>query len=153
MVESNNQTNACLNLMRRLPPSSIEKSVAGLSALIENEELRDEIIQRIDQPLEVEQDTSANKEFLRCEYNRDGDSYRSPWSNQYFPESSDDATYPSSELLKFEQKANEVFQTYAMMYFDNDYITSVYCFDTDYEGFGAVFLIKKIIKGLHSTGI
>lgn len=58
MVESSNQTNACLNLMRRLPPNSIEKSVAGLTALIENEDLRDEIIQRIDQPLEIEQDTA-----------------------------------------------------------------------------------------------
>ena len=35
--------------------------------------------------IETEIDTVANKEFLKCEYNRDGDSYRSPWTNKYFP--------------------------------------------------------------------
>lgn len=89
----------------------------------------------------MELDTKAGREFLKCEYNRDGDSYRSPWSNQYYPQAGDDAVYPSSELLALEQKSNEVFQRYAQMYFDSAF-TSVYYFDTDF-GFGAAFLIKK----------
>lgn len=44
-MESNQATmNSCFNLMRRLPPNNIEKNIAGLSTLIENEDLRDEII-------------------------------------------------------------------------------------------------------------
>jgi len=30
-------------------------------------------------------DDKENKEFLKCEYNKDNESYRSPWSNQYYP--------------------------------------------------------------------
>jgi hypothetical protein len=51
--------------------------------------------------LDVEVDGTNGREFLKCEYNRDGEAYRSPWSNRYFPEDSvsPDANYPSSELL------------------------------------------------------
>jgi len=41
-----------------------------------------------------------------------------------------------------EMKANDVFARYATLYFDQA-MTSVYFFDTDYEGFGACFLVKK----------
>mmetsp|Transcript_1620 Transcript_1620/g.1100 ORF Transcript_1620/g.1100 Transcript_1620/m.1100 type:complete len:187 (+) Transcript_1620:326-886(+) len=46
-----------------------------------------------------------------------------------------------------EQKANDVFQRYTQLYFDMGAITSVYFFDTEYEGFGAAFLVKKQILG------
>jgi capping protein (actin filament) muscle Z-line, beta len=62
---------------------------------------------------EVGTDTREGKDFLKCEYNRDGDSYRSPWSNQYFPEASEEAVYPSNDLLQMEQKFNDVFNRYA----------------------------------------
>lgn len=54
--------------------------------------------------LEVETDGTNGREYLKCEYNRDGEAYRSPWSNKYFPEDSvsPDANYPSSELLQLE---------------------------------------------------
>ena len=93
--------------------------------------------------VEIETDNSNGKQFLKCEYNRDGDNYRSPFSNKYFPESSADSIYPSADLLQLEQKANDVFQRYAQLYFDTNALTSVYFFDTDYDGFGAAFLIKK----------
>jgi capping protein beta len=93
--------NSCFNLMRRLSPNDISKNVAGLVNLLEDEELKNEIIQKIDQPLEVEVDTTNGREFLKCEYNRDGEAYRSPFSNKYFPEdqASPDAVFPSSDLL------------------------------------------------------
>jgi hypothetical protein len=46
-----------------------------------------------------------------------------------------------------EAKANDAFYRYATMYFDSNFLTSVYFFDTDHEGFGACFLIKKSISG------
>lgn len=56
-------------------------------------------------------DTTSGREFLKCEYNRDGEAYRSPWSNRYFPEdaASAEAVYPSSDLVALEQKFNDVF--------------------------------------------
>lgn len=44
-------TNSCFNLMRRLSPNDISKNIAGLANLIGDENLKYEIIQKIDQPL------------------------------------------------------------------------------------------------------
>jgi len=96
MVESNQAIlNASFNLLRRLPPQNVEMNIAGLSQLISDENTKDEVIQKVDQPLEIEIDTTVGREFLKCEYNRDGDSYRSPWTNSYFPPTGEDAIYPS----------------------------------------------------------
>ena len=92
-------------------------------------------------------DEVEGKEFLKCEYNKDGDSYRSPWTNQYFPPfdpSEEQPTYPTGELLEMEVKANEVFNRYAKLYYDWDFHTSVYFFDTRLDnGFGSCWLVKK----------
>ena len=87
---------------------------------------------------------------MKCEYNKDGDSYRSPWTNQYYPpievgadEEDYEPIYPSSELLEMEIRANEVFGRYAHSYYDNNHHTSVYFFDTDDNGFGSCWLVKK----------
>ena len=92
----------------------------------------------------METDTTNGHEFLKHEYNRDGDSYRSPWSNTYFPESPDCTFFPSEQLLKLEQKANELFKMYVKMYYDYA-ISSVYFNDTEMPGFNAAFLVKKSI--------
>jgi capping protein beta len=68
------QLNSALNLMRRMPPSSVENSLAGLIELCPN--LTDELLNHIDQPLKIRMDTKTKQEFVLCDYNRDGDSFR-----------------------------------------------------------------------------
>ena len=94
----------------------------------------------------VEVDTSNGKKFLKHEYNRDGDSYRSPWSNTYYPPSQDCTFFPSEQLLTMEQRANELFSTYVHLYYDYA-VSSVYFNDTDSAGFNACFLVKKEMAG------
>ena len=66
---------ACaLNIMRRMPPSNIEDNLSGLLNIIPD--ATDELLQRVDQPLEVATDPSNGRKYLLCDYNRDGDSYR-----------------------------------------------------------------------------
>jgi len=103
----------------------------------------------VDQPLKLMTDTKTNRQFILCDYNRDGDSYRSPWSNQYFPPQ-DDAFTPPSGLRKLETEANDIFDTYRKLYFDTG-VSSVYFFTTDKEekdskSFGACFLIHKDVE-------
>ncbi len=69
------QLDSALNLMRRMPPSSVENSLAGLMEMVP--ELTDELLTNVDQPLKVQKDTKTGKTFILCDYNRDGDSYRS----------------------------------------------------------------------------
>jgi len=134
--------NSALNLMRRMPPSSTENSLAGLLELAPD--LTDELLTHVDQPLKVLKDTQAGKDFVLCDYNRDGDSYRSPWSNEYFP-TMEDGFKPGEKLRELEVEANKLFDVYRKLYFTGGY-SSAYFFETDAgpgEGFGACFLIHK----------
>lgn len=54
-----------LDLNRKLPPTQIPKNVAALSQIVEDEEQQDEMIQRIDQPLERIQDSQNGADFLK----------------------------------------------------------------------------------------
>lgn len=131
-----------LDLMRRLPPQQIEKNLTNLIDLVPN--LCEDLLSAIDQPLKVARDKKVGKDYLLCDYNRDGDSYRSPWSNVYDPPF-DEGIQPSDRLRKLEIEANSAFEQYREMYFEGG-VSSVYFWDNDI-GFAGVILIKKAGEG------
>ncbi|CAM9132432.1 unnamed protein product [Phaeothamnion confervicola] len=143
---------ACLNLMRRLPPNDMESNLAALVTLVPDQ--ADELLQRVDQPLQSALDAASGRDFLLCEYNRDADSYRSPWSNKYEPslEEGYEGYAPRDMLRKMEVDANELFDEYRKLYYDGG-TSSVYLWDLE-EGssgggggvaaaFAGAFLLKK----------
>jgi capping protein beta len=103
----------CLNLMRRLPPSKIEQSLSGLLNL--SPALSDELLQRVDQPLQLS--SGAGRKYLLSDYNRDGDSHRSPWTNCYAP-AIDDGFLPPGRLRELEVEANALFDSYRELYYE-----------------------------------
>jgi len=137
-----------------MPPSSIENSLAGLIEL--TPDLTEDLLNHVDQPLKIQKDSKAGRDFILCDYNRDGDSYRSPWSNTYFPPQ-DDGFVPSQQLRKMEIEANDIFDTYRKLYFEGGQ-SSVYFFNTDEKdskAFGACFLVHKDVdaqKGQLESG-
>lgn len=138
------QKQAALTLTRRLPPQDLGKSLAGFLKLAPH--LEEELLQRVDRPLEVSIDTSCNRPFIISDFNADGDSHRSPWSNKYLPErTEDDAFFPSARLRKLEVQFNEVFDSYKTCYYDGG-VSSVYLWDLE-EGFAGAFLIHKEAEG------
>jgi hypothetical protein len=68
------QLEYALDLMRRMPPSQIEDNLAGLIDLVPN--LVEDLLSAVDQPLKVAHDKESKRDYLLCDYNRDGDSYR-----------------------------------------------------------------------------
>lgn len=136
------QMDCALDLMRRLPPQKIEKHLSDLIDLVPS--LCEDLLSSVDQPLKIIRDKQVGKDFLLCDYNRDGDSYRSPWSNTYFPPL-DDGAVPTEKLRKLEIDANMAFDQYRDMYFEGG-VSSVYLWDLD-QGFAGVILIKKVGDG------
>lgn len=136
------QLDCALDLMRRLPPQQIEKNLSDLIDL--RPELCEDLLSSVDQPLKIARDKETGKDYLLCDYNRDGDSYRSPWSNTYDPPL-DDGALPSDKLRKLEIDANSAFDQYREMYFEGG-VSSVYLWDLDH-GFAGVILIKKAGDG------
>lgn len=131
---------ACLNLMRRMPPRAVEQDLYGLTRLAPA--LADDLYQRVDQPLQVAVDPTNGRKFLLCDYNRDGDAYRSPWSNAYAPElPGGEGFYPSEKLRELEVQANEIFDSYRELYYQGG-VSSVYMWDLE-PGFAACFLVQK----------
>mmetsp|Transcript_24341 Transcript_24341/g.78645 ORF Transcript_24341/g.78645 Transcript_24341/m.78645 type:complete len:283 (-) Transcript_24341:297-1145(-) len=136
-----------LSIMRRMPPNKIEHNLSGLLNLVP--EHTDELLQRVDQPLEEATDAETGLKYLLCDYNRDGDSYRSPWSNSYEPPL-DDGFVPSADLRQLEIEANQLFDAYRELYFEGG-TSSVYLWDLEggagKGGFAGCFLIKKTVAG------
>lgn len=140
-----------LDLMRRLPPQRIDKSLSDLLDLLPD--YVEDLLSAVDKPLRMLQDSEKGKFFLLCDYNRDGDSWRSPWSNKYYPEQID-GYFPAERLRQLEIEANQAFDQYREMYFEGG-ISSVYLWDQDMpnQSFAGVILIKnhcdesKKIKG------
>ncbi|XP_057469441.1 probable F-actin-capping protein subunit beta [Actinidia eriantha] len=130
---------AAMGLMRRMPPKHVETALSALLSLMPDHS--SDLLSQVDQPLQVLCDVDCGKEFILCEYNRDADSYRSPWSNKYHP-SLEDGPYPSPELRKLEIEANEVFAIYRDQYYEGG-ISSVYMWEDENDGFVSCFLIKK----------
>lgn len=136
------QMDCALDLMRRLPPQQIEKNLSDLIDLVPD--LCEDLLSSVDQPLKIARDNETGKDYLLCDYNRDGDSYRSPWSNTYDPPL-EDGSLPSEKLRKLEIDANQAFDQYREMYFEGG-VSSVYLWDLDH-GFAGVILIKKAGDG------
>jgi len=145
------QLDHALDLMRRLPPQKINESLSDLLDLLPDHV--EDLLSKIDQPLKMLQDSETGKFFLLCDYNRDGDSWRSPWSNKYYPEQIE-GNFPSERLRQLEIEANQAFDQYREMYFEGG-TSSVYLWDQDNpnQSFDGVILIKnfcdeaKKIKG------
>ncbi|KAK0236117.1 F-actin-capping protein subunit beta [Armillaria nabsnona] len=130
-----------LDLMRRLPPTRTEENVNALIGICPD--YADDLLGSVDQPLQLKTDRSTGREYLACDYNRDGESHRSPWSNEYDPPL-EDGTVPTPKLRKLEISANEAFDTYREMYYEGG-VSSVYLWDLDDGGFAGVVLLKKVM--------
>ncbi|CAG8771960.1 13791_t:CDS:2, partial [Gigaspora rosea] len=103
------QLECALDLMRRLPPQNTEENLSQLISLVPS--IHEDLVNAVDQPLKVATCPVSKKEYLQSTFNRDGDSFRSPWSNEYDPPITD-GVVPSSKTRKLEIAANDAFDTY-----------------------------------------
>jgi len=143
---ANPKLEAAMDLMRRMPPAQVQEDLGDVLAL--EPDLVEDLLSAVDQPLKEARCPVTNKDYLLCDYNRDGDSYRSPWSNKYDPPL-DDGIVPSDELRTMELAANETFDNYREQYYEGG-VSSAYFWDNE-GGFACCIVIKKDGAG-HSGG-
>lgn len=63
-----------LDLLRRLPPTKVEQNVDALCEVCPD--YADDLLGSVDQPSKLLKDETNGRDFLGCDYNRDGDSFR-----------------------------------------------------------------------------
>jgi capping protein beta len=131
---------AALDLLRRLPPQNVESNLSALLTLLPD--YRAPLLKTVDVPARI---VGEQHEFIACDYNREGESYRSPWTGEYEP--ARDGYKPSEALRRMEVIANEAFTTYRSLYYEGG-LSSVYFWDVPTEGcFAAAILLKKAAEG------
>eukprot|EP00760_Papus_ankaliazontas_P021108 PhM_4_TR1863/c0_g2_i1/m.6959/K10365/CAPZB; capping protein (actin filament) muscle Z-line, beta len=135
---------AAHQLLKMMPPSDLGESLMGICKL--SPDIIETLLPEVDQPLKTRRDDAAKKNFVLCDYNRDGDCFRSPWTNKYTPEL-EDGWVPDARLRAMEEKANTAWEGYRDLYYDaGGSTTSVYMWDVD-DGFAAAFLLCKDVAG------
>lgn len=147
-MSSEKSFDAALDLLRRLDPNRLQEHLQNLIQL--EPSMAEDLLSSVDTPLQVKKDPqSSQREFLCCDYNRDIDSHRSPWSNQYFPELSaedlKESPFPSEGLRELEILANDSFDIYRDLYYEGG-ISSVYLWESEEESpqdYAGVVLFKK----------
>lgn len=153
MPSMSERMKAALDLSRRLPPQMADRWLEDIMYLAP--EFADRLMSSIDKPSLVAYDSLAGREYLLSEFNRDGDSFRSCWSNRYEPPI-DDAVFPSSGLRALELHLNSAFESYKNMYFGGG-VSSVYLWDVENSvpqampvSFNGAILMKKVLTNLSS---
>jgi capping protein beta len=141
-------------LLRRLNPKHTTEHLNAIISLAPD--LTEDLLASVDQPLTLKRCRDTGRDYLLCDYNRDGDSYRSPWSNKFDPpleeggvggigeggsEGAGEGAIPSERVRKMEIKANEAFDVYRELYYEGG-VSSVYFWNLD-DGFAGVVLLKK----------
>uniref|UniRef100_A0AAF5DLU8 F-actin-capping protein subunit beta n=1 Tax=Strongyloides stercoralis TaxID=6248 RepID=A0AAF5DLU8_STRER len=137
-----------LDLMRRLPPNKLEENLGDVISLCPD--ITEDLLSSVDQPLKIKIDPVTKKEYLICDYNRDGDSYRCPWSNKYDPPL-EDGNLPSDELRNLEIEMNAAFEVYKDLYYHGG-VSSVYLWDAEHGFAGIILFKKKNAGGLLQNG-
>jgi capping protein beta len=118
--------------------------------MILNKEIGEELQDFVYLPLRVGTDSKGN-EFILSDYNREGESYRSPFTNEYCP-ANPSGVLPPKHLRQMEVIANKGFQTYLRHYFDYGVI-SVYCWELDSSNFALGVFVRKEIEPLDGNDI
>ncbi|CAE7718691.1 hypothetical protein FNF29_02420 [Cafeteria roenbergensis] len=139
-----------LNVMCRMDPARVGEDAARVASLL-GEDAGEDFLETVDRPLAVAKCASTGKTYIKCDYNRDGDSHRSPWSNTYDPpveaEDGEEAFVPPAELRKTEVAANELLSVYGSQYYGSGAATSAYLWDQDGGSIAGCFLVRKDIEG------
>lgn len=132
-------------LFKALPVCHAESNHQGVQSLLGVAGIPTPAIikSRLEFPLVTIVDIESNKKFIACALNKltlNGiDSYRSPWTNKFFPPLAvpdADLQLPSEKLRTVEKDANDLLEAYADLYYMGGIrsFTSAYFKDTE-EGF------------------
>ncbi len=145
--EKINKPEICIKICQKLPPNLTSQYLSKISPTFINNESKRDISKYLLTPLVINESDSLGY-FLNSDFNKDGDSFRSPWSNEYFP-NNEGHRILSNELRELEKHLNKLFKIYTTLYYNDNTISSVYIWeqgDSINSGFNCSVLIKNLIN-------
>lgn len=141
---------AGLGILRKTAPGDLEKVLAGLQALVGNEDAEtiNALRQRLQLPFGIWAEAiEGERPFLQCPFNLipGHNLYRSPWTNLCYPgrRPLEFASAEEEDIRLMELRANEVWEAYRSLYYGYDAVGSVYLSRVDKGVCQGVFGIRK----------
>ncbi|SOV11997.1 F-actin-capping protein subunit beta, putative [Plasmodium gaboni] len=132
---------AALNICNTLPGHLFDDTIKMLSRIDQN--ITNNILINKEGSIKIKYDKEENKYYLGNMFNKEKNSYRSPYTNIYFSEQHINGYVPPDHLRTLEILYNKIFDRYRKAYYMNG-LSSVYLWPNPIEdGFVACFLIKK----------
>lgn len=144
----------CKRISEFIPSSQVNEFLGEVSKGVVSQITSKRLEKELVRPLVVNMEDEKGGPFINCELNRDKSSYRSPWTNNFFPFLEESSRFPCNELRILEQHLNKKMKEYAKFYYGNEAISSVYLYEIGEsikKGFNISILIKnetKDAKGL-----
>ena len=142
------QVQAAHDILKRLPPSS--DSLAHFSSFLTPAQLS-ALHSKSSLSLHTLHDPDSDRDFLCCAFNQQGESYRSPYSGQYYPPN-EEGYEPSVSLRRLEVQANEHLEDYTRRYYGDAISSAYFSHSIDKIGFSACFLIQKTSSKREKSG-
>ncbi|KAL0239030.1 hypothetical protein PCE1_004721 [Barthelona sp. PCE] len=143
-----------LHLVNTMPPVDIVSNLTNISQLAPD--LAVQLSEQVQTPHQIDVDPTCGQSYIKTQYNRDGQSYRSPHSNQYYPAVDEGAYRPSGDLLELENKLNAAFKFYTRVYFgtgkSNPAISSCYVWKQGQTIFCAIAIHNEIVGAGENVG-
>lgn len=140
---------AAHDLLRHVEPNRTEERLHQIYHI--NNSLIEDLCSTVDVPLQVAVDPETQQSYIKCDFNRDCDSYRSPYTNKYYPDL-EDGIMPPESLRKIEIISQKGFETYKKLYFGDSAVLSVYAWEIDEKKFGIGVFVKKDVDSLLRDG-
>ncbi|OAA61004.1 snf2 family helicase [Niveomyces insectorum RCEF 264] len=125
---------SALDLLRRLNPKHTADHLNSILQLAPD--LTEDLLSSVDQPLTVRRCKQTGRDYLLCDYNREG---------------AGEGAVPGERVRKLEVLANEAFDVYRDLYYEGG-VSSVYLWNLD-DGFAGVVLLKKSSTPAATTGV
>jgi capping protein beta len=138
---------AIINLTKILSVNESTDFNLNIIPFFLRKEERKDVFKRFPIPFSINNSDKLGP-FIESEFNKDDNSYRSPWSNQYFPPFNSDKTSIKllpKELRELEERLNKLIKLYLKLYYSDDAISSAYISFQDESisnGFNCCVLIK-----------
>lgn len=91
----------------------------------------------------IETDTKVNKTFIKSNLNKSENSYKSPFSQEYYPETSS-KFYMSPKLTQFERSINVCLEEYAKLNY-LECTSSAFCWEQENALTVVMFIYSPVV--------
>ena len=134
---------AAHNLLVHVPPSDIEDRMYDVIQM--NPSIADEILSTTDVPFQTETCPDHHRLFILCDFNRDLDSYRSPYTSKYIPDLPD-GVQPPPELREMEVLAEKAINALKTLYYNKSGVGNCYTWHISEAEFGIGVFFRKMLQ-------